>query len=264
MIAALCETLVYSRNKNKKHFESYALRNNFTQNSTMTKSSISFFLLLLMLCASFNISAQKNSDYQVLKRTEAAKKMMDEGRYDAAYTSFRDILSLGKVLPTNLSYYFAETLYHIGQYQNSQNFVDKYMKITGKGGDYFNEATELSKLLNYEFNQISSCKLCDVSGYRLVPCTHCNGVKSITESCNLCNAAGLDTCKKCEGEGVLIIVDVFDEKKYQTCDKCNGIGYHTCKTCHGNKSIQLNCPVCLGSGFEKSEGICDHLDHKLN
>jgi hypothetical protein len=227
----------------------------------MTNSTLLFCFSLLCICASLDLSAQKVSDHQILKRTEAAKKLMDEGRYDAAYTTFRDILSSGKVLPTNLSYYFAETLYHIGQYQNSQNFIDKYLKISGKGGDYFDEATMLSTLLLKEFNLISACNYCDVSGYRLIPCTHCHGVKNIIESCHLCNAAGITTCKKCEGEGVLIIIDVFNEKKYQTCDKCDGNGYHLCETCLGSKSIKLNCPVCLGSGFEKSEQLCDHKEH---
>jgi len=226
----------------------------------MTKSLIPFCLLLFLMCVSFDISAQKNSGYRILKRTEAAKKLMDEGRYDAAYSSFRDILSLGKVLPTNLSYYFAETLYHIGQYQNSRNFLDKYLKISGKGGDYFNEATELSKLLDDEFIRISSCKLCDASGYRLIVCSYCNGAKTVIETCNVCHGTGLVTCKKCGGEGVLIVVDVFGEKKYQTCDKCDGKGYHVCETCLGTKIIKRTCPVCLGSGFEKSEIICDHQE----
>lgn len=201
-----------------------------------------------------------NTDYEVQQRTEEAKKLMDEGHFDNAYASFRKILNSGKVLPTNLSYYFAETLYHIGQHQNSQNFVDKYLKITGKGGDYYTEATQLSKLLTQEFDKISSCLFCDISGYRFISCTHCSGVKSVIESCHICSATGITSCKKCGGEGVLIVIDVFDEKKYQTCDKCDGKGYHTCETCLGTKSLKLNCPVCLGSGHSKSETICDHTD----
>ena len=228
----------------------------------MNKKAIIKFSSLVILCVPLWATAQMSTDYQILQRTEDAKKLMEEDHFDAAYTLFRKILSSGKVLPTNLSYYFAKTLYHIGQYQNSQNFIDKYLKITGKGGDYYQEATELSKLLTHEFNEISSCLFCDVSGYRLVPCTHCKGIKSVVESCHICSATGILSCRKCGGEGVIIITDVFDEKKYQTCDKCLGNGYHTCETCLNTKSIKLNCPVCLGSGLEKSKIICDHKDHE--
>ena len=230
----------------------------------MIKIGIINLLLAFLISAPLVTSGQMNTDFEVQKRTEEAHELMKSGHFELAYNSFRKILSSGKVLPTNLTYYFAETLYHIGQYQNSQNFIDKYLKITGKGGDYFNEATALSKLLDDEFIRISSCKLCDASGYRLVPCTYCNGTKSVIETCNVCNGTGFVTCKKCDGEGVLIVIDVFGEKKYQTCDKCHGKGYHICETCLGTKLIELTCPVCLGSGFEKSEIICDHQDLKLN
>ncbi len=229
----------------------------------MINKSIIKFLSLLIMCIPLCASSQMSTDYQVLQRTEEAKKLMEGEHFGLAYTSFRKILNSGKVLPTNLSYYFAETLYHIGQYQNSKNFTDKYLKITGKGGDYYQEATELSKLLSSEFDKISSCLWCDVSGYRLITCTHCHGVKSVVESCHICTT-GITNCKKCEGEGVLIVTDVFDDKKYQTCDKCHGEGYHTCETCLGTTTLQLNCPVCLGSGLEKSEVICDHEEHDVN
>lgn len=230
----------------------------------MTTNTFIKYIAILLISLPYLASGQINTDRQVKLRTEEAKKLMNEGHYESAYNAFRKILNSGKVLPTNLSYYFSETLYHLGQYQNSQNFINKYLKITGKGGDYYQEANELSKLLTDKFSLIESCELCDISGYRLIPCTRCNGVKSIVESCHICSSTGISSCKKCEGEGVLIVTDVFDEKKYQTCDKCRGEGYHTCETCLGNKSIKLNCPVCLGSGHEKSATICDHQSHLID
>lgn len=230
----------------------------------MTTNSIIKYLAILLIILPYFSSGQVNTNYQIKIRTEEAKKLMNEGQYKSAYNAFRKILNSGKVLPTNLSYYFSETLCHLGQYQNSQNFINKYLKITGKGGDYYQEANELSKLLTDKFSLIESCKLCDISGYRLIPCTRCNDAKSIVEPCHICSSMGITSCKKCAGEGVLIVTDVFDEKIYQTCDKCLGEGYHTCDTCSGTKSIQLNCPVCLGSGFEKSTTICDHQSHLID
>ncbi len=216
------------------------------------------------MCVPLCAYSQINTDRQVRIHTEEAKKLMNKGQYESAYNVFKKILSSGKVLPTNLSYYFSETLYHLGQYQNSQNFINKYLKITRKGGDYYQEANELSKLLTRKFSLIESCSYCDIFGYRLVICTHCDGLKSMVKSCHICSATGITSCKKCNGEGVLIVIDVFDEKKYQTCDKCLGEGYHTCETCAGTKFINLNCPVCLGSGLEKSTTICDHQDHTID
>jgi hypothetical protein len=222
------------------------------------------YLTILLLTSYSCLFGQVTTDQQVLAKTEEGKRLMDDGQYKIAYNTFKNILNSGKVLPTNLSYFFSETLYHLGQYKNSQNFIEKYLKITGKKGDYFVEATELSKLLLNKFNDIEECSFCDISGYLLITCTNCLGNKSLTESCHICSSSGINNCKKCEGEGVVIYTDLFNDNKYQTCEKCLGKGYHTCDTCQGTKSIILNCPVCLGSGLEKSENICDHKDHGIH
>jgi DnaJ-class molecular chaperone len=251
-------------NKNKKGFESFTHHYSFTKKYSMNRRIIYLCVALLPFLLSNMAMSQMNNDHQVSLRTEEAKKLMNDGQYEFAYNAFRKILNSGKVLPTNLSYYFSNTLYHLGQFKNSQNFVDKYLKITGKGGDYYQEANELSKLLAKEFDEINTCSYCDISGYRLTLCSNCNGRKSVIESCHICNSTGIHSCKKCEGEGVIIVTDVFDEKKYQTCDKCLGEGFHTCETCLGTTSLRLNCPVCLGSGFERSKNLCDHEDHTLD
>ena len=224
----------------------------------MTTSTIISNIAILLMSFPYYVFGQMNTGHQVSQLTKEAKELMDEGHYKAAYKAFRAILDSEKVLPTNLSYYFSETLYHLGQYQNSQNFLDKYLKITGTGGDYYHKANTLLRLLTDKFNEIAACSFCDISGYQLISCTYCNGAKHLVESCHICSGVGIIDCKKCGGEGILIMVGVLDEKKYQTCDRCLGERFHTCTTCLGTKSIKRNCPVCIGSGLEKTTTICNH------
>ena len=79
---------------------------------------------------------------------------MNSGQYAEANVTFRKMLASKKVLPTNMSYFFAETLYMIKQFHNSENFVNKYLKLAGKGGDYYDQAVGLQKLLEDKKTEI--------------------------------------------------------------------------------------------------------------
>ena len=59
--------------------------------------------------------AQKNADNPVEELMELAIAQMNDGDYEAANITFRKILKLNTVLPDDLSYLFAETLYMVNQ-----------------------------------------------------------------------------------------------------------------------------------------------------
>lgn len=193
-----------------------------------------------------------------------ARSQMDEGHYEDANITFRKILSLNEVLPTNLSYLFAETLFMIGQYENSQNFLDKYLSLSGKAGDYYEQSLELEQLLQAKKDSIISCELCNRKGYRLTPCLTCMQTGKTIQTCHYCRGKGLTTCTVCTGKGVIISDNTFGEKKYQSCYNCNGKGYVHCPLCHGTKTLEKNCHVCGGDGLENTNTICDHIAHEHN
>jgi len=201
---------------------------------------------------------QQKYDAEVIKYYDEGVNYYHNGEYHEANISFRNALATNKVLPTNLSYYFAETLYLIRQYQNSKNFVDKYLSLAGYGGDFYEEAAHLHELIEGEFLKIKECQRCNAFGYRLVPCERCDATGIEVLECPECNGKGNTLCPKCTGTGVVITKDALGQDHYETCDKCGGDGIIVCERCLGAKEITRVCVVCLGTKWRASNILCNH------
>ena len=210
----------------------------------------------------FALGQQIQYDPDVEKYYKEAVSFYQEANYQEANRSFRKALSTNKVLPTDLSYYFAETLYHLGQYQNSKNFVEKYLGLTGYSGDFYEQATNLKELLETQFNAITDCHRCNRFGYRLQPCDQCGAAGFEIGECHECKGLGNSLCPKCTGKGVNITVDAFGQRLYEECDICKGVGHTPCKLCNGTKIVSRTCMVCLGTKVRASTTICDHSDEQ--
>lgn len=227
-----------------------------------------FFVFFFLLGLSFSTLAQAELpqkiryDQDVIDLMNKAKAEMKAEDYTAANKTFRKALATRKILPTNLSYLFAETLYIIHQYQNSLNFVDKYIDLAGQGGDYYDKAIELKGLLQAEFDKIKNCEYCNLSGYRYVLCDNCKGIGQTTETCYNCKGSGATVCPKCMGEGVYITFNSFSGKQYQACEICEGKGYSTCHICEGDKILSGTCSVCLGTKQKVSSTLCNHIEEE--
>lgn len=220
-----------------------------------------FFLGLLSLLF-FNTDSFSQGQKETLNfHYENAQVAMKKGDYETANTQFRKILKLGVKLPSEMPYLFAKTLYEIGQYQNSQSFLDKYFEIMGKAGTYYDNAEELKKLLELQLNKSLSCQYCDLSGYRLETCVTCDGEKQLLKKCDYCEAKGKVGCTACSGDGVLIQLGAMGNRSYKTCHQCQGEGINECPVCEGEKELYTYCPNCLGSGQTSTEVICNHTEH---
>jgi len=219
------------------------------------------FILTLILLSSATLAQKSNVSPEILDAVDEARYLMDHGDYEGANRAFREVLSTKQLLPSNLSYWFAETLFMIGQFHNSRSLVEKYLELAGRKGDYYAEAQDLIKLLDTKMTEIIYCQLCDMSGYRYLTCTNCDGIGEIYGQCHFCKGLGEHTCRRCYGEGVLITREDFGLSKYQTCPLCEGTGVEICILCHGAKTLEGDCPVCYGTGVESSKEICDHEEH---
>lgn len=197
-------------------------------------------------------------DKEVLALIDQAKAQMDQGDYEGANKTFRKALATKRVLPTSMSYFFAEALFVIHQNQNAKNFVEKYIQLAGRGGDYYEDAIRLKKLIDDQFEEIKACDYCNLSGYRYIKCDNCNGLGHTVEICYNCHGNGLIMCPKCIGRGVLITQTSFGDPIYSSCDLCNSKGYITCNICNGEKELSGRCNVCLGTGKKVSKTICNH------
>ena len=217
-------------------------------------------LILLCLIGAHQSLAQSGEDLTA-QYLQEAKNLNAAGKYDEANVKFRKILALNDVIPSEMCYHFAETLYAIGQFQNSKNFVTKYFELTGEAGDNYDEVKKLEVMIDEKLLAIRECHRCSVTGYRYKPCTTCEQTGLIEEVCHYCQGVGIASCPKCQGDGVIISANALGGRGYQTCDRCNGDGKEECPICHGVKTLSSTCHECSGFLFETSTEICDHLDH---
>lgn len=219
-------------------------------------------LLAFSICSGYDTIAQiDDNEVLIQKYLEEAKGLNLEGQYDEANVKFRKILALNEVIPSEMCYHFAETLFAIGQFQNSKNFVTKYFELTGQGGDNYIEVKKLESMVDEQLTAIRECHRCSTTGYRYFPCTTCNQSGEVEEICYYCHGHGIASCPKCHGDGVLISANALGGNDYQTCDRCDGDGKETCPICDGETTLTLTCPTCSGFLYETSKELCDHHDH---
>ena len=57
---------------------------------------------------------------------------LDAIDYQTANSIFRNLIESGLPLPDEMPYYFSETLFALGQYDNSSNFLNKYLELKAR------------------------------------------------------------------------------------------------------------------------------------
>jgi len=217
---------------------------------------------LVFNLSALNLHAQSESSEELTQKyLEEGKALNAEGKYREANGKFRQILAFNEAIPTEMCYHFAETLYAIGQYQNSKNFIEKYFDLTGDTGDNYREVKKLETMVDEKLVATRECHRCNVTGYRFYPCNTCQQTGEIEDTCYYCNGHGIASCAKCKGDGVLISAKALGGNDYHTCDRCDGEGIETCPICNGDKVLTSVCPTCRGFTFETSSELCDHQDH---
>lgn len=187
-----------------------------------------------------------------------ALSAMEAQDYNLANARFREVIDSKIPIPQEMPYFFAETLYELQQYDNSANFLNKYLEINGFKGDNYQQAKELEEKLKNPLNEIKSCQLCDRRGYRYKTCFTCEGSKEIEQECSYCKGKGIVGCSRCAGSGLVTKKNIFNIIEYFECERCDGNGRLTCPTCHGTKVEVSACRTCQGSGRLHSEKLCDH------
>jgi DnaJ-class molecular chaperone len=191
---------------------------------------------------------------------KSAKSAMERRDYETSNSIFRDLIDSGLPLPQDMPYFFAETLYELGQYDNSANFLNKYLELSGFAGDHYQGAKELQKKLEAPLNAIKTCQLCDRRGYRYKECFTCEGERQIEQDCSYCKAKGVVGCSRCSGSGMITRVNIFKIVEYFECERCEGKGRLTCPVCEGNLKEVSSCRTCGGSGKLTSENLCNHQE----
>ncbi|MBN7816833.1 molecular chaperone DnaJ [Algoriphagus sp. YJ13C] len=216
-------------------------------------------MTLFLLAGSFNSFGQIGPNLgQTDSWMKSAVAAMERNDYQAANGIFRNLIDSGLPLPEEMPYYFAETLFQLGQYDNSANFLNKYLELSGFTGDHYKGAQELQKKLEGPLHDIQSCQLCDRKGYRYKVCFTCDGNKQIEQECSYCKAKGVVGCSRCGGTGMITKKNIFNIVEYFECERCSGKGRLTCPVCNASLKEVSACRTCGGSGRLASEVLCDH------
>lgn len=191
---------------------------------------------------------------------KGALAAMERSDYETANSIFRNLIESGLPLPPEMPYYFAETLFELKQFDNSQNFLNKYLELNGFRGENYEGAQELKQKLEKPLTEIQQCQLCNAQGYRYQTCDNCQGAQQIEQSCSYCKSAGVVGCSRCAASGMITKRNIFNIVEYFECERCSGKGRLTCPTCKGTKVEKSDCRVCGGSGKLATETVCDHQE----
>jgi len=189
---------------------------------------------------------------------KGALAAIERNDFQTANSIFRNLIDSGLPLPDDMPYYFAETLFQLGQFDNSNNFVSKYLELTGFTGQHYEGAIALKEKLKAPLAQIEACSYCDTRGYRYRPCFVCEGKKQSEQACSYCKAKGVVGCSRCGATGMIKKINVFNLVEFFECEKCSGKGRLTCPECSGGGKEISECKTCNGSGHLSSDQLCNH------
>lgn len=218
------------------------------------------YALLFLLCLVYFPSlAQLQPNLGSTSRLmDKAVNAMENENYLEANNHFREIISSNLPIPAEMPYFFAATLYELGQYHNSGSFIQKYLDLNGFNGEHYDEARALVEKLEEPLTAIANCNLCDRKGYRYQTCETCQGEGHTEQACSLCRGIGVIGCSRCTGDGLVTKRNVFNIVEYFECERCSGKGRLTCTKCEGSLVEHGECKTCDGTGNIQSEVICDH------
>lgn len=217
--------------------------------------------LMLMIVYGETLYAQVSPNLGNTSRLMTlATAAMEAGEFEKANEIFRQIVQSNAPIPSEMPYFFAETLYQLKQFDNSRNFLGKYLDLNGFKGQHYQEAKALESKLEQPLKEISACQYCDKKGYRLLTCTTCLGEKQIEQNCTLCKAQGIVGCSRCAGQGIVTKKNVFNILEYYDCERCSGTGRLTCPRCEGTHLEYGECRTCAGTGHLESEELCNHKE----
>jgi len=188
------------------------------------------FLLLFILIPFASVAqTQEEKILEQVRDREHAKnaalmRKMDHGvdsmnveKYEVAEKLFKTVLKESKVVPTDLCFYFGKNSYYLDKYQQSIDWLNKYIEIKGTSGRFYAESVELLEKAKAGFLKVryedrkEAAQTISSSNYEVD-----------------CGPSGRVICPVCRGEGVIIEAGAFGNT-YRSCPYSDDHGYLTCE-----------------------------------
>ncbi len=159
---------------------------------------------------------RREADQRALSaQLDTALYMSEQGEYVKADEKFRFLLKAHKIIPSDLVFFFGRNSYHLGNFSQSIDWLNKYIQLKGTVGQYSEQAINWLKKAEVEIlkqKQTQSQQAAQV----------------LSRDFDIdCGPTGKVTCPVCNGSTV-IIKKGYIENTYRTCPYCNHRGILEC------------------------------------
>lgn len=183
-------------------------------------------VLVLLLALSLVAVSSTFGQYEEYERGQKLKyldlgiKQYENGTFEEADESFRQVLESVKVLPAEICFYFGANSFYLKKYKQSINWLNKYIALKGTSGQYFEECSRFLEKAEEK--------------YLLASATNENEVYNPGEEVDYtvmpkidCGPSGKVVCPVCKGQTVIIKRSAMS-LDYRTCPYCDNHGNLSC------------------------------------
>ena len=168
--------------------------------------------LMFLIC--LDLLGQEIPEREFYRRIDEGESLMKSGQYEAADKEFLFVLQNMPSLPPKVAYFFGRNSYHLGQYKQSINWLNKYLQLQGTAAAYYEQAVSFLERAEDEYMKIQRSS---------------NQVVDLTKpSFYDCGGLSKMICPVCNGNGVVIKKNPFGNV-YETCPYCLGEAYLSCE-----------------------------------
>jgi tetratricopeptide (TPR) repeat protein len=167
------------------------------------------------------ITRNMQQSEQIMKMDEGVE-MMNQGKFAAADTYFREALQNLEIVPADLCFYFGKNSYHLEKYSQSIDWLNKYIELKGTSGRYFDQAAEYLMLAEEDLQAVGSGS----------PASRMSGEaerKTSQRKILDCEEVPFVVCPECRGEGVKIERGALGSSIYKKCMVCKESGRLSCQ-----------------------------------
>ncbi|MGB3777779.1 MAG: hypothetical protein WA960_05440 [Tunicatimonas sp.] len=196
-------------------FQYYNHRNNYSK---------ALIILIFFGLAGFSPGWAQETQEEVsvmngedLREMDRGVELMNQGDFARANRHFMRVLANVSVVPADLCFYFGKNSYHLQKYQQSKDWLTKYMELKGTTGRFFDQAAEYLKLAQADDEATTS----EPSVVAEAPAKP----KAATIDCS---KVPYVRCPVCDGRGVIIKPGKLGTLMYQTCPYSDESGRMTC------------------------------------
>ncbi len=191
------------------------------------KTNVAWIILIFVSCTLSGMAQDQSKTQEYQQQAEQYKRaalmrvldsgvvFMDAGNYTAADIKFQQVLKNTKSVPSDLTFYFGKNSYHLQNYKQSIDWLNKYLQLKGTSGQFSAEATQLLKKSENEFLKEKSKEV-----------TKAKEVLSNDFEID-CGPEGKVVCPVCKGDHVITKKGAFGII-YQTCGYCDEHGLLSC------------------------------------